>query len=39
MQLSCSKDIHGRTDNAPALSPSNIDLEAGGWKTILIEQA
>src|SRR4030095_618543 len=35
IELSCSKDIHGRTDYAPALSPSNIDLEAGTWRTIL----
>src|SRR4051794_23569424 len=38
IQLSCSKDIHGRTDNAPALSPSNIDLEAGTWRTILLSR-
>jgi PAP2 superfamily len=33
---SCSKEIVGRTDNAPGLNPTNIDLEAGGWKTILL---
>ena len=33
---SCSKDVEGRTDNAPALSPSNIDLNAGAWKTVLL---
>lgn len=33
---SCNKDIDGRTDNAPALSPANIDLNAGSWKTILL---
>ena len=31
-QLSCSKDMTGRTDNTPALNPSNIDLDAGTWK-------
>lgn len=34
--FSCSKDIAGSTDNAPALTPSNTDLEAGAWKTILL---
>ena len=32
----CSKDIEGRTDNAPALNPSNIDLNAGAWKPVLL---
>ncbi|MEO8413763.1 MAG: PA-phosphatase [Ginsengibacter sp.] len=36
--LSCSKDIVGRTDNIPALTPSNIDLNAGTWKTILLKR-
>lgn len=36
-QLSCSKDIKGRTDDAPALNPSNIDLDAGSWKPVLIK--
>jgi hypothetical protein len=36
---SCSKkDIVGRTDNIPALTPSNIDLNAGTWKTILLKR-
>ena len=34
--VSCSKDIVGRTDNAPALTPANIDLNAGAWKPILL---
>ncbi len=34
--IGCSKDIVGRTDNAPALSPSNIDLNAGTWKPVLL---
>jgi hypothetical protein len=38
VQLSCSKDIHGRTDDAPALSPLNIDLEAGTWRTVLLSR-
>lgn len=34
--VSCSKNIEGRTYNAPALTPANIDLEAGSWKTVLL---
>lgn len=34
--VSCSKDIIGRTDNAPALNPSNLDINAGAWKPILL---
>jgi hypothetical protein len=34
--ISCNKDIVGRTDNAPALSPANIDLNAGDWKPVLL---
>ena len=37
--VSCSKDVVGRTDNTPALSPINIDLNAGVWKPILISSA
>lgn len=36
IMVSCSKNIEGRTDNAPALTPANIDLEAGSWKTVLL---
>ena len=35
---SCSKEIHGRTDNIPPLVPTNIDLNAGNWKTILLSR-
>lgn len=35
---SCSKGITGRTDNAPPLSPANIDLNAGTWKTVLLKR-
>ncbi|MBC7886599.1 MAG: phosphatase PAP2 family protein [Ferruginibacter sp.] len=34
--VGCSKDIVGRTDNTPALSPANIDLNAGTWKPVLL---
>ena len=34
--VGCNKDITGRTDNAPALSPSNIDINAGTWKPVLL---
>ncbi len=33
---SCSKEVVGRTDNAPALAPANIDSNAGAWKPILL---
>ena len=33
---SCNKDITERTDNTLALSPSNIDLDAGNWKPVLL---
>jgi len=35
----CSKDITGRTDDAPALTPAKTDLDAGIWKTILLTTA
>ena len=34
--VACNKDIEGRTDNAPALQPANIDLNAGTWKPVLL---
>ena len=33
---SCSKDITGRTDDAPALTPAKSDIDAGIWKTVLL---
>jgi membrane-associated phospholipid phosphatase len=33
---SCSKEIVGRTDNTAPLNPTNIDLNAGTWKQILL---
>lgn len=33
---SCKKEVEGRTDNTEALSPQNIDLNAGAWKPILL---
>ena len=35
---SCSKNIIDRTENIPALTPTNIDLNAGTWKTILLNR-
>lgn len=32
----CSKNVDSRTDNAPALTPANIDLNAGTWKPVLL---
>lgn len=34
--LSCSKDIKERTAGILPLAPSNIDLDAGAWKPILL---
>src|SRR5678816_4453901 len=34
----CNKSIEGRTDNISFLSPSNIDLNAGSWKLILLSR-
>lgn len=34
--LSCSKSITERTENLPALNPSNLDLNAGTWKPVLL---
>lgn len=33
---SCKKEVEGRTDKAGALTPLNIDLNAGLWKPILL---
>lgn len=33
---SCTKNIVERTDNAPALTPLNLDIDAGNWKTVLL---
>lgn len=38
LYTSCSKAVKGRTDDIPALSPSNSDLNAGTWKTILLSK-
>ncbi len=32
----CSKSVHSRTEDAPALSPSKNDENAGTWKPILL---
>ena len=34
--VACNKDVDGRTDDIAALNPSNIDLNAGSWKPILL---
>lgn len=33
---SCSKDLNDRSDNYPSLAPTNIDLDAGDWKPVLL---
>ena len=35
---SCIKEVENRTDNLPALQPTNADLSAGAWKTILLKR-
>ena len=34
--VACNKNVDSRTDNSPALNPSNNDLNAGTWRTILL---
>ena len=36
--ISCKKDVIGRTDYLPSLAPTNIDVNAGDWKTILLSR-
>lgn len=36
--FSCTKDITGRTDSLPALSPADNDANAGSWKTLLLSR-
>ncbi len=35
-QLSCSKNISGRTDDLAPLQPQNDDINAGTWKLVLL---
>jgi len=34
----CSKSINDRTANISASSPANIDIDAGGWKPVLLSR-
>ena len=34
--IACNKDVDGRTDHVAPLNPTNIDLNAGAWKPILL---
>lgn len=34
--MGCSKNIKGRTDDAPMLQPAKTDIDAGNWKPILL---
>ena len=34
--VACNKDVDGRTENIASLQPSNVDLNAGTWKPILL---
>ena len=37
--VACNKPIVGRTDNTVALAPTNIDLNAGNWKPVLLSRS
>lgn len=34
--ISCTKNVTGRTDNIAPLAPSDMDINAGDWKTVLL---
>lgn len=36
IEISCSKKVQGRTDEAPMLAPTNIDINAGTWRPVLL---
>jgi hypothetical protein len=36
--ISCQKEVSDRTANLPALQASNLDLNAGSWKTVLLSR-
>lgn len=36
LQISCNKDVDGRTENIPPLKPDKLDLNAGTWKPVLL---
>ncbi|WP_018615218.1 phosphatase PAP2 family protein [Segetibacter koreensis] len=38
IQFACSKSIIEHTENLPALNQTNIDMEAGSWKTVLLSR-
>lgn len=38
IMTACNKPVVGRTDNTGALSPTNLDLNAGNWKPVLLSK-
>lgn len=34
--IACSKSVTGRTDDIAALTPGNVDINAGDWKPVLL---
>ena len=36
--VSCNKSVSNRTANIPVLSPSDEDINAGAWKTVLLSR-
>ncbi len=38
LNLSCSREIKGRTDDLPALNATDLDTDAGNWKMVLLKR-
>lgn len=38
LSTSCQKDLSNRTSNLPAINASNLDLNAGTWRTVLLSR-
>lgn len=36
VMIACNKDVEGRTDDIPALNPTDIDADAGTWLPVLL---
>jgi membrane-associated phospholipid phosphatase len=36
--IACNKSVSNRTDGLPALNPTNLDLNAGSWKPVLLSR-
>ncbi|WP_204292511.1 hypothetical protein, partial [Klebsiella pneumoniae] len=38
LHTGCDKSVRNRTDDISPLNPKNIDLNAGSWKTVLLNR-